>query len=176
MRPEKDTRKSAVGRNRRYRRWLFEILLLIALFFGFHAYQTRDLVRGPAPLFKAQLLDGRWINLQDYRGRPLLLHFWASWCPVCRLEQAGVDSIARDKQVLTVTLDEMSAPELQHWMQEQNVSYPVIRDPAGDIARRYGVHGVPSSIIIDAVGRIRFLEVGYTTETGLRLRLWWASL
>jgi peroxiredoxin len=176
MRPENDTKKSHVSRNRRYWRWLFEFLLLVALVLGLHAYQTRDLARGPAPVFNAQLLDGRWINLNDYRGRTLLLHFWASWCPVCRLEQASIDNIARDQTVLTVTLDEMSASELQRWMQEQGVSYPVVQDKAGEMARQYGVRGVPTSIIIDGAGRIRFTEVGFTTETGLRLRLWWAGL
>lgn len=176
MRSHDDTRKTPTSRNRRYWRWALEILLLAALLFSLHAYQTRDLVRGPAPLFEARLLDGRLVKLNDYRGRPLLLHFWASWCPVCRFEQESIDSISQEKQVLTVSLDEMSPADLRHWMLDQGLSYPVVHDRTGEIAQQYGIRGVPSSIIIDAAGRIRFIEVGFTTQAGLRLRLWWAGL
>jgi peroxiredoxin len=150
------------------------VLLLAALVVGLHKYLTRDLVRGTAPEFRAQLLDGGSTALSDYRGRPLLLQFWATWCPVCGLEQSSIDAISRDHQVLTVALDDIGDNALRHWMAARGVAYPVARDPSGWIARQYGVTGVPTSIIVDATGAIRFVEVGYTSETGLRLRLWWA--
>jgi alkyl hydroperoxide reductase subunit AhpC len=56
------------------------------------------------------------------------------------------------------------------------VSYPVVLDARGQLSGIYGVQGVPTSIIIDPAGNVRFVEVGYTTETGLRLRLWWVGL
>lgn len=159
---------------RRWRR-LLEALVFAGLIFGLHSYQTRNAVRGTAPEFGARLIDGGEVRLSDYRGRPLLLQFWATWCPVCRLETDSIDAIARDHQVLSVSLDEMSTTEMQGWLAEQGVSYPVVFDDNGQIARRYGVRGVPSSFIIDAQGNIRFVEVGYTTQAGLRLRLWWAG-
>lgn len=160
---------------RRWRRRLLEALLLAGVIVALHAWQTRDVARGTAPQFSARLLDGEAVSLSDYRGRPLLLQFWATWCPVCRLEQGSIDAIARDHQVLSVSLDDMGPTEMRQWMAEQGVSYPVSFDDNGRISRRYGVMGVPSSIIIDAQGEIRFVEVGYTTQTGLRLRLWWAG-
>ena len=60
-------------------------------------------------------------------------------------------------------------------MAEEGVSYRVILDPSGRLAGRFGVKAVPTSMIIDANGEIRFVEVGYTTEIGLRLRLWWVG-
>ena len=176
MRQQQDAKDLPAGRNRRYWRRILEVVLLAGLLFGLHKYQTHDLARGLAPSFEAQLLDGTLMTLSDYRGRPLLLQFWATWCPVCRLEQGSVDNIARDYQVLAVALDGTSNPELQQWMVDQGVAYPVIRDPSGRIARQYGVKGVPVSVIIDATGSIRFVEVGYTTEIGLRLRLWWVDV
>jgi len=159
---------------RRWRRPL-EVLLLAGVIFGLHGYQTRDVVRGPAPAFEVRLLDGSVVKLRDYRGRPLLLQFWATWCPVCRLETGSIEAIARDHQVLTIALDDMSAAELERWMEQEGLSYPVALDGNGQLARRYGVKGVPSIIIVDAEGNIRFVEVGYTTQAGLRIRLWWAG-
>jgi len=105
----------------------------------------------------------------------MLLQFWATWCPVCRLEQGSIDAVARDYPVLAVSLDEMNAADLQAWMVGQGVSYPVAIDDSGELARLYGITGVPASFVIDGNGEIRFTEVGYTSETGLRLRLWWAG-
>ena len=58
-------------------------------------------------------------------------------------------------------------------MQQENLQYPVIVDADGSIAKTYGVQGVPSSFIISDTGEIKFIEQGYTTEIGLRLRLGW---
>ena len=159
----------------RWKRRLLELALLAGVILGLHAYQTRGLVSGSAPVFSGGLLDGEAVSLSDYYGRPVLLHFWATWCPVCRLEQGSIDRIAREHPVLTVALDELSENDMRDWMTAQGVSYPVVLDPSGVIAAQFGVSGVPTSMVLDAEGRIRFVAVGYTTEAGLRLRLWWAG-
>jgi peroxiredoxin len=175
MMQQQDARDLLAGRKRRYWRHILEAALLAGLLFGLHRYQIRDVPRGPAPPFQAVLLDGTSIALHDYRGRPLLLQFWATWCPVCKLEQGSLDAIARDYPVLTIALDSLSAAELRRWMTDRGLVYPVARDPEGRIAQRYGVKGVPVSVIVDTTGNVRFVEVGYTTEIGLRIRLWWVS-
>lgn len=149
--------------------------MLVAVLLAIHLYQTRNTVKGEAPGFSARLLDGSPVSLQDFRGQPLLLQFWATWCPVCNLEQGSIDAIARDHAVLSVALDDASPAEIQEWMSDKGVRYAVIPDPSGQVAAAFGVQGVPTSIVIDAGGAIRFVEVGYTTEPGLRLRLWWAG-
>lgn len=164
------------GGKKRLIRWALEACLLLGLFYLVHLYQTRNLVSGPAPEFSGRLLDGAVVTLSDFRGQPVLLQFWATWCPVCSLEQGSIDAIARDYTVLSIALDDASADEVQQWMQAEGVSYRVVRDPGGEIAGVFGVSGVPTSVILDAEGNIRFVEVGYTTELGLRLRLWWTGV
>lgn len=164
-----------VIRRRRWWRWLLEAALLGVVLLAIHLYQTRNMVKGEAPGFSARLLDGSPVSLQDFRGQPLLLQFWATWCPVCNLEQGSIDAIARDHAVLSVALDEDTPAEIRKWMSGEGVRYAVIPDPSGQIAAAFGVQGVPTSVIIDAGGAIRFVEAGYTTGPGLRLRLWWAG-
>ncbi|MCO6411661.1 MAG: protein disulfide oxidoreductase [Thiogranum sp.] len=161
---------------RRVLRWLLQGSILIGVYLALHAWQTRGLASGPAPEFQGRLLDGNQVSLSQFRGRPVLLQFWATWCPVCKLELAGIDRIAQDHAVLSVALDDGTDDALRQWMTNRSVAFPVVPDPAGEIAARFGVRGVPTSLVIDAAGRIRFVEVGYTTETGLRLRLWWVGL
>ncbi len=68
-----------------------------------------------------------------------------------------------------------NAAEVSQYLLEHSLHFPVIIDEEGDLARRYGVVGVPASFVIDGLGDIRFSEVGYTTGMGLRVRLWWAG-
>lgn len=168
--------KQHLYRQKRWLRWFIEITLLAGVVFAVHLYQTRNTLSGEAPEFSARLLDGSRVSLHEFRGQPLLLQFWATWCPVCSMEQGSIDAIARDYAVLSVALDEAPADQIREWMSEKGVIYAVIRDPSGQISAQFGVQGVPTSMILDASGNIRFVEVGYTTELGLRLRLWWVDV
>lgn len=153
-----------------------ELLVVLALFLALHAWQTRHAPRGMAPDISGTLLDGTAVSLEQYRGKPLLLQFWATWCPVCSMEQKSIAALADDYPVLSIAMDEASGQEIRDYMQEKNVDYRVLHDPDSVIAQRYSVTGVPSSFILDGEGKIRFVEVGYTTGIGLRLRLWWSGL
>ena len=152
-----------------------EIVSIVLLFFAIHAYQTRHAPTGFAPDIHGQLLDGTEISLEELRGQPVLVQFWATWCPVCELEQTSIDALADDYQVVSVAMDSALPEQIRRYMKDKQVDYPVIHDPDSRIAREYAVTGVPSSFVLDADGRIRFVEVGYTTGPGLRLRLWWAG-
>ena len=162
--------------NRPWLRRSIEVLIILLIFLAVHAWQTRNTPQGLAPVIEGTLLDGTSVSLQQYRGKPMLLHFWATWCPICGLEQQSIDALADDYTVLTVAMDEASTQEIRTYMNKKNVDYPVLHDPDSTIAQRYAITGVPSSFIVDPAGQIRFVEIGYTTGIGLRLRLWWAGL
>jgi len=160
---------------RRWIRWMLQLAAVVVLLALLNTYNTRGAPRGQAPEISGQLLDGTSVSLQAMRGAPVLLHFWATWCPICGITQATVDAIAADYPVLSVAMDDASPEQILAYMKDHGVDYPVIHDPDYNIARRYGIRGVPSSFILDAGGNIRFVASGYTTNPGLRLRLWWAG-
>ena len=64
---------------------------------------------------------------------------------------------------------------VQQYMREQGVTFPVINDADGQLSSAWGVRGVPASFIVDTEGKIKYVEIGYTTEIGLRIRLWLAG-
>lgn len=160
---------------RRWTRWMLELAAIVLFIALLNAYNSRGAPTGPAPEISGQLLDGSTASLQAMRGQPVLVNFWATWCPICGMEQSTIDALADDYPVLTVAMDEATAEEILAYMKDKGVDYPVLHDPDYRIARQYGVRGVPSSFIIDAAGNIRFVETGYTTSLGLRMRLWWAG-
>ena len=159
--------------------WLrrgLELLLFIVIIMGVRAWQQRDIVTGAAPALSGVLLDGKPFVLAAKPAQPVLVHFWATWCPVCRAEQGSIESLANDNpNVVTIAMQSGSSTVLQQYMREQAVSFPVINDADNQISARWGVQAVPASFIVDTDGNIRYVEIGYTTGIGLRFRLWLAS-
>ena len=152
-----------------------EILVILLIYFAIKAYMQRDLIQGTAPPIQSTLLSGQAINLQSYQGKPLLLHFWATWCRVCKLEEDSIDAISKDHPVVTVAMSSGSNKEVETYLKDNNLTFPVINDNNGELAQRFGVTGVPTSFFINPGGEIAYTEVGYTTGWGLRFRLWLAE-
>jgi thiol-disulfide isomerase/thioredoxin len=153
------------------------VLLLVAVVAGIRAWQQRDMAGGAAPALQGTTLAGQSYTLPEHPERPVLVHFWATWCPVCRAEQGTIAAIAHDHpDVITVAMQSGRPEEVARHMREQGINFPVVNDADGSISRAWGVHAVPASFIVAPDGEISFVEVGYTTEVGLRLRLWWAGI
>lgn len=163
---------------RRFRRladWAINLALILAIFGGVQWWQGRPLASGEAPPLAGRTLDGQEIDLGHLKGAPVLVHFWATWCPICRLGDGGIDAIAKDHRVLTVAMQSGDADEVGRFMATKGLDFPVVTDPDGEIAQRWGVVGVPATFVLDANGRIAYATRGASTETGLRLRLWAAK-
>jgi thiol-disulfide isomerase/thioredoxin len=173
--------ESAAPRPRRprWRRWALEAAIFLAVFLAFQAWQLRDAARGPAPDIAGQHLDGTPFDLAGWRaqhaGRPVLLYFWAEWCPVCKTTAGTVSAIAGDWPVTTIAMQSGGAAEVAAHMAARGYTWPTLADAQGEITKRFGFAGVPAFAVIDPRGEIRFVAMGWTSELGLRLRLWWAG-
>lgn len=163
----------------RWRRWVLEATFFLTVLVAFQAWQLRDVARGPAPDFAGQRLDGTPFDLAGWRaqhaGKPVLLYFWAEWCPVCRTTAGTVTAIAEDWPVTTVAMQSGGAADVAAHMAARGYRWPTLVDARGEITKTYGFAGVPAFAVIDPAGDIRFVAMGWTSEVGLRLRLWWAG-
>ncbi len=155
---------------------LLELALLLVLVIVVEAFLTRDAVSGKAPPFEGVTLHGEPFALHSLQGQPALIHFWATWCPVCNLEHGMIDSLARNYPVITIAMQSGESEEVMAALQAEGVDYPVINDPHGTLARLYGVSAVPASFVLDSQGEVQFVTRGYTSGWGMRLRLWLAGL
>lgn len=171
-----DTEKDLQSRSRRSWLSLTNLLLILAAFAVFYWWRTEPLASGDAPALEGRLVGSdELFDLAQLRGRPALVHFWASWCPVCKLGDDAIESIARDFPVITVAMQSGSTSEILAHLRKEGLSFPVLADPYGELAGTWGVHGVPATFVLDSGGKIRFATMGYTTEIGLRGRLWAAT-
>ena len=157
-------------------KYSIEILFILLIFIAVKTYLQRNLVEGAAPPLNDVLLNGQTFNLQSSQGQPVLLHFWATWCSICKLEEESIAAISEDHNVITIAMQSGNDQEIKDYLEEQGINFPVIVDEYGEIAKRFGVQGVPTSFVIDPQGNIDFTEVGYTTSWGIRLRLWLAGI
>ncbi|MBI5545571.1 MAG: redoxin domain-containing protein [Deltaproteobacteria bacterium] len=158
------------SRRRKWLRRVVEPLLIIGLLLGVRAWQQRNAVSGPAPRLQGTAVTGEPLSLEALRGGPVLVHFWATWCSVCDTVKGSIDAIAHDYAVISVAEDSGQAAELHAWMERQGISFPTIAD-SGGLSRAFGVQAFPTDFVIGPDGRIRFVEVGYSSELGLRARL-----
>ncbi|KAA6184170.1 protein disulfide oxidoreductase [Thiohalocapsa marina] len=159
----------------RARGWLINLLIVIVVYFGIQWYQSRSMASDDAPDLRGTTLAGESFDLRNWRGQPVLVHFWAVWCPVCKLQAGAIEAVSQDHAVITVAMQSGSRTEVDAYLQQQGLRFATIPDPSGAIASAWGVHAVPASFILDGAGEIRFTSPGYSTGAGLRGRLWAAS-
>lgn len=114
-----------------------------------------------APDFELTTLDGRKVKLSDYRGKKVILNFWATWCPPCRAEIPDMDkfySSYKDKDIVilgvNLTKAEQDQTSVKSFIKEYRVTYPIPLDKESLAAEMYQVSAIPTSYIIDPQGTI----------------------
>ncbi len=117
-----------------------------------------------APDFELQDLDGQSISLSSLRGSPVMLNFWASWCPPCRYEMPFIQEVYdewSDKglMVLAINLEE-SASTAKQFMQAEGLSFPVLLDTRSIVAGKYNIRAIPTTFLIDKDGIIQGIKIG----------------
>lgn len=130
-----------------------------------------DLGSNHLPQIKATLIDGSTFSTEN--GKPLLIHFWAISCPVCKLEAPNIESVSKGYEVLTIAINSGSNANVQAYMQENGLSFKVLNDTEGVWSKAFKIEVFPTTFIYDAKGKLRFTEVGYMTIAGLLARMEW---
>ncbi|SFV76052.1 Membrane protein, suppressor for copper-sensitivity ScsD [hydrothermal vent metagenome] len=163
--------------NRPSRKTIMQFMMVILAIFVIRAWQQQDLTQGMSPSFSSKTLTGEIMNSNPLPDQAILIHFWATWCPVCHIENDNIQAVAEDYKTLNIAIQSEDDVDIIKYAKENNLKLDnIINDRSGSLSRLFGVKGTPTSFIVNPKGRIQFVEVGYVTELGLRLRLWWAGL
>ncbi|HSC89807.1 MAG TPA: redoxin family protein [Polyangiaceae bacterium] len=163
---------SAVGRF--FRRHAGEFAFFVVALVGLHLWQTRGLASGPLPATELTTLDGTAVRVGEAGQGPMVLHFWATWCGVCRAEEGNVVELSRHARVVTIATQSGSGRKVAAYLAQRGVDFPVVVDEGGELARRFGVDKFPTTFFLDDDGQVASAEVGYTSAWGMRLRSWWS--
>ena len=123
------------------------------------------------PETKTVLLDGSVFNSVEAKGKPLLVHFWALWCPTCKVEAPNIQRLSQEYEVLSIVVNSGEDDKVKAYMKEHDLDFRVINDKHGHWAQKFNVEAFPTTFIYDANGTVQFTEVGYTTTVGLLTRM-----
>jgi thiol-disulfide isomerase/thioredoxin len=156
---------------------------VLLVFFGVQAWQTRNVPTGTLPDASFTLIqpDGqrRTTSLAEWRAqhpdRAVALHVWAEWCPICRTEEGTVTSLSEEHPVLSIAMQSGPPDAVARVLAQRQLPWATAVDPRGEIASALGFRAVPAFVVVDADGQLRTPTVGYTSELGMRARLWWAQ-
>lgn len=161
----------------RIKHYLKEILLFIVVMTIFanliSIYKSSDLNAETLQMNSLTLM-----NNQEYifeNNKPVLLHFWATWCPTCKLEASNIELISKYYNVVTVAVNSGKNKEINTYLKENNFSFNVVNDENSIYSNEFKIAVFPTTFIYDKNRDLAFSEVGYTSTIGLFLRMWWAS-
>jgi peroxiredoxin len=120
---------------------------------------------GPAPPFSLPSKGGSEVSLAQYKGQVVMINFWASWCGPCRQEMPLLEDIYKKYNKLGFTLIgvnvEPDSKAADDWLKQTPVTFPILYDKDSKVSRLYDVSGMPSTVIIDRKGNLRYLHHGY---------------
>ena len=141
-----------------------KIALLFLLAGAAAAADLKVWTGGPPPALALKALDGGSHRLSDYRGKVVLVNFWATWCGPCRDEMPSIQEL-KDKLggkpfvVLAVNLDEPES-RIRKFLSQMKLDFAILLDPERKAARAWGARILPASYVIGPDGKIRYTLVG----------------
>jgi thiol-disulfide isomerase/thioredoxin len=120
---------------------------------------------GPAPAFKLDSMAGKPVSLDQYKGQVVMINFWASWCGPCRTEMPILEKLHAKYKPMGFTMIgvnvEPDSSLAANWLKSTPVTFPILFDTKSEVSKLYSVAGMPSTVIIDRKGNMRWLHRGY---------------
>lgn len=119
----------------------------------------------PAPDFHLAAVGGKDVSLAQYKGQVVMINFWATWCGPCRQEMPVLEQLSRKYKplgftMLGVNVEPDSAGAVE-WLKATPVSFPILFDTDSKVSKLYTVSGMPSTVIVDRKGNVRYVHRGY---------------
>ncbi|MFQ5522769.1 MAG: TlpA family protein disulfide reductase [Acidimicrobiia bacterium] len=185
---DKPNRKAAAGYRSLRRHRLIVVatsVVVVAAIAGLFAFSSPEAsdetpeaaaasVENPAPDVELVDFEGNSLRLSDLVGGPVVLNFWASWCPPCVAEMPDFEAVNQDigDRVTFIGVNFQDDPDLAAALAvETGVSYLLVRDPQGLIFQEFDGLGMPTTVFIDATGSIREVITGQMSQDQLRAKI-----
>lgn len=125
----------------------------------------------PAPKFTLKSLKGLDLSLESFKGKVVLLNFWATWCVPCRIEMPHLEKAYRENKkdgFVVIGINVLQdADKIRGFVQKEKITFPIALDKDGKIMKLYNVGALPYSVLIDRMGNVKYKRVGIIDENDL---------
>ncbi|UTJ05460.1 redoxin domain-containing protein [Arcobacter roscoffensis] len=159
---------------KKYLKESIKFIIILAIALNVISYfKSQDLNKDDLIYTSYKLLDNSEYNMP--KDKPVLVHFWATWCPTCEVEASNIEKISKDYEVITIATQSGSTKEIQNYLKKHNLSFKVVNDEDGFYSRTFNIKAFPTTLIYDENRTLKFSEVGYTSTLGLYARMWWVD-
>jgi thiol-disulfide isomerase/thioredoxin len=157
----------------------FSVILLFSTIFLIQCTRPSPETEGAlavgksAPNFELQDLTGHRISLSQYKGKVVILDFWATWCGPCRMTMPVMENLQKEfPGTLTLLAINLQEPDsvVRDYVRKQNIGSRVLLDEEGNVGQIYGANAIPMQILIDKQGIIREIKTGYSPNMAASLR------
>jgi len=146
-------------------RWSLMLLLCCGITANASAQATQTM----APDFTLKSITGANLKLSELRGKVVLINFWASWCGPCRQEMPVLNELYQHYRPLDFTVlgvnVEQNSDNAKSLLKDVSVSFPILFDNNNKVSKLYNVKGMPSTVLVDRDGNIRYVHMGYQPGT-----------
>ncbi|RPF58049.1 thiol-disulfide oxidoreductase ResA [Abyssicoccus albus] len=149
------------------------LMLAITLYLNFTKDKSNIEVGAQAPDFSLKSTDGETVKLSDYKGKPVILNFWGTWCEPCKEEMPDFEKTYEnaDGNFEILALHVKNSPQqVEQFINDlqTEISFPVILDNAnGDVTKAYDIGPLPTTMVIDKEGKIEYIQQYMMTKDQL---------
>ena len=158
---------------KRIKKYLKEIIVFIVILgIAMNAisyYRSLDLNKDKLQIETFKLIDDNDYTIKT--NKPLIIHFWATWCPTCKFEAPNIEKISKDYEVVTIAVQSGTKSEIKEYLKDNNLSFKVVNDKDGLFSSKFNIKVFPTTLIYSKDQNLEFSEVGYTTTIGLYSRM-----
>ena len=153
-----------------------KFLLILLMSMWIVAPANAASIQGKAPNFTLKSNTGKNVKLSELRGQVILLNFWASWCGPCRQEMPLLEKLHKRYSTLGFTVLGVNVEEdprkAKTLLKDISVSFPILFDTSNKVSKQYKVSAMPSTVMIDRDGNMRYLHKGYKPGDEAQYKKW----
>ncbi|MGE3673367.1 MAG: TlpA disulfide reductase family protein [Polyangiaceae bacterium] len=166
------------GHRRKWLSWLLQAGVVVLIYFAASTWRTHSLLPTDgtmhAPPLELRSVDGQRVSLEELKGKRVQVHFWATWCTVCRQEFGALNSVyanlGSDEAMISIVADSEDPAAIAQFVREHDIKYPVLLG-SPEVLRAYHIEAFPTNYYLDSQGRIRGTDVGMSTRWGMSKRI-----
>ena len=164
-----------ISKIKHYLKEIIYFIIVLTIFSNvISLYKSQSLNNTPLKIKSFELLNNKAYILHN--NKPILLHFWATWCPTCKLEASNIEFLSKYFDVITIAVNSKDNQTIQAYLDKHDYSFNVVNDKNNILASQFKIVALPTTFIYDKNKNLIFSDVGYSSTFSMYMKMLWAGM